>query len=151
MNFPRPHVRVLARLAIAAAPFLVAGPALALNGSCEFRTVGTITLPFGNINPSASTNVVASITPGQMAEIGRCKDVTMSVTADQGQNFSGGRRMARAGGGFIAYSLTLPAGQAAPGNGQYVPLVITGIIAPAAYQNAVAGFYSDSVVITVSP
>jgi hypothetical protein len=95
--------------------------------------------------------VVGSITAGQVARIGDCRNVTMSVTADQGQNFSGGRRLARAGGGFIAYSLTLPAGQPAPGNNQYVPLVITGIIAPAAFQNAVAGVYSDRVVITVSP
>ena len=152
MQFTKiPRRSAIAVLAMAAC-LVPCHPAWANNGACMFRVVGTMTLAFGSIDPSSAANVVASITPATVAQIGDCKSVTMSITADNGQNFSGGRRMAKAGGtDFIPYSLTLPPNQAAPGNNRYVGLVITGTITPAAFQNAGAGDYSDSVIITVSP
>lgn len=135
----------------AAAVLLTCSSAQAVNGNCEFRVVGTLTMNF-TIDPSVDLPVVASVMPGQPAEIGNCRSVTMSVTADGGSNWLDGRRhLAQAGGGLIPYTLTPPPAMTAPGNNRWVPLVITGTIAPADFQNARAGIYSDRVVITVSP
>lgn len=135
-----------------AAGLLLSGAALAKNNKCLFQAVGTMTLDFGTIDPSSSASAVATVTPGTVATIGDCTNGTMAVTADNGSNFSGGRRLAdTAKANFIAYTLTLPASQPRPGNATYVPLLITGTILPADFQNAPAGGYSDSVVITVSP
>ena len=143
---------LLARCAATVAVLLACTSAQAVNGNCEFRVVGTMSMSFGTIDPSSTTAAIATITPGQVAQIGSCRNVTMSVTADQGRNFSGSRRLALgAGAAFIPYSLTLPANRPGPGNNNWVDLEITGTIAPADFQNAPAGVYSDSVVITVSP
>lgn len=153
MRTPRAHRRpVLAQLALALGLLLSCGFAQANNGTCLFAARGTMTLGFGTIDPSSTTNAVATLTPGAVAQIGDCKGVTMTVTADNGSNYNGSRQLADAArANFIAYSLTLPAPQPGPGNNRYVPLVITGTITPASFQNAPAGAYSDSVVITVSP
>ncbi|HZY19762.1 MAG TPA: spore coat protein U domain-containing protein [Ramlibacter sp.] len=151
---PAPAARraAITHVAVAAALLLASAGAEARNGTCLFRTNGTMTMGFGTINPSATTNVVASITTGNVAQIGDCRGVTMAVTADDGSNFSGSRRMANAARtDFIPYALTLPANRTGPGNNNYVDLVITGTVTPAGFQNARAGAYTDRVVITVSP
>jgi spore coat protein U-like protein len=122
--------------------------------NCSFSANGTMGLSFGTIDPSSGGPVVSSVTAGAVAEVGECKNFTMSVTADNGLNIgpSGSRRMRNAAGtSFIPYALTMPANRPMPGNGRYVPVGITGTITAADYENAMVGSHSDSVIVTVAP
>lgn len=140
-------------VAAATALWLAAAPALALNDSCSFRGGGAA-LAFGSLDPSAASNVTVPVTLGTL-EVGDCKPdtQTLSITADNGQNFSGGtRRMSNGAGGYIAYSLTgLPLTANRPGNNRYAAFTFSGSVLGTAYQNATAGSYSDVVIISVTP
>lgn len=138
-------------LVIAAALLLFSRPAQAAGNNCFFRADGTMILSFGVVDPSSAGPIVRGVTPGAVAEVGDCKNFTMRITADLGQNNSGGTRRMRnaAGTSFIPYALTLPADQPMPGNGTYVPVGITGTITAGDYENARAGDHSDTVIVTV--
>ena len=151
---------------VLASAALLAQPAIAKNGSCLFQTVGILSLSFGALDPSLGSTVVASMTVGSTNadQVGDCRTGTMTVTAGNGSNFLGGSRRLASGADFIPYSLSSPPtapwtgatggpwSSARPGNATFVPLpVITGTILGTDYQNATAGAYSDTVVLTVTP
>lgn len=140
-------------VAAAATLWLAAAPALSADGSCNFRGGGAA-LAFGWLDPSVANNVTVAVTLGTL-EVGDCnpKAQTLSITADNGQNFSGGaRRMANGAGGYISYSITgLPLTANRPGNNAYATFTFSGTILGTAYQNAAAGTYTDVVIISVTP
>jgi spore coat protein U-like protein len=128
-------------------------PAFAADGSCTFRGGGAA-LGFATLDPSAAATVTVPITLGTL-EVGDCnpKNQTLTITADNGENFgAGSRRMANGSGSYIAYSLSgLPLTANRPGNNAYATFTFNGTVLGTAYENAMAGSYSDRVIISVTP
>lgn len=118
--------------------------------SCKFQTAGGLALSFGNLNPSAASNVTVAATAMSLDadSWGRCPNTTMQMTADNGLN--GNRRMTN-GTAFIPYSLALPPNAAGPGGNSFVTFILTGTVMGTDYVDAPAGSYSDTVQITVTP
>jgi spore coat protein U-like protein len=87
--------------------------------------------------------------------VGDCQPAnqTLQITADNGLNFSGSRRLKNvASADFIAYSLTaLPLTLPKPGNNAFLTFTFSGTVVGSAYANAPAGVYSDTVLISVNP
>ena len=80
----------------------------------------------------------------------------MTLTADNGVNFSGSRRMKRyspvATNDYIPYSFgPLPTNVSAPGVGAWINYVLSGNVLGSDYANVPAGNYSDTVQLTVLP
>jgi len=137
---------------IAAILLFFSSAAQAAGSNCSFSANGTMTLSFGPLDPSSGATVVRSITAGAVAEVGDCKNFTMTVTADSGLYASGTRRMRNpAGTSYIPYALAMPPDQPMPGNSTFVPVGITGTITGTAYENAMVGDHSDTVIVTVAP
>ena len=144
--------------------FMLLGSAVALAGTvfpafsrdllCGFQAKG-LSMSFGALDPSSNLTVTvpvsASTFNANMA--GDCQLVTMTISGNDGLNFSGSRRLKNAAGtDFIPYSLVgLPLNSAAPGNSRYPVFTFNGVVAGNAYANASAGSYSDTVVISVNP
>jgi spore coat protein U-like protein len=135
-----------------AAAFLLGPASLAYGAaSCNFQARG-MSLGFLNLNPSVGSNVTVSAVAATLNadKWGGCSKVAMTMTADNGLNFSGSRRM-KNGSAFIPYSLTLPASGTGPTGNGYVAFTLTGTVLGADYKDAPAGTYTDSVQLTVSP
>ena len=146
-------------LAIATALTLLASPTWARDTSCRFRAAG-LTLNFGALDPSSNATitkpVVVSTTNANMA--GDCTTGPMTVSM-QG---STSRQLVN-GANTINYTFSnIQASLAAPGNsppGQpntgwaawFTPGQFQGVIQGAAYADAPAGNYTDSITITVTP
>lgn len=124
-----------------------------VSGVCKF-TAGTPTLDFGTIDPSGTAAI-----PGTASAVSyKCTKGTAAtgVTADNGLNFSATKRMKGPGAAdFIPYTLTITGGTATGdgfGTGSTTdPVNITGSIAAADYQNASAGAYTDTIVLSINP
>jgi spore coat protein U-like protein len=123
-----------------------------VNAVCKFSSAAQ-TLSFGAFDPSAA----GPISGAGAAVTYKCTNGTAAtgVTAGNGLNFSGSRRMANGGATeFIAYSLSI-AGDTQTGSGfgagQDKSLTVGGQIVAADYQNVSAGAYSDTVVLTIAP
>ncbi len=157
-------MKVLGTGLIAAAAWLSSQPAGAAI-TCTFRAPGTLTLAFGILDPSVGTTAMASLSVGtfQSDQVGDCTPTTqtMTLSAGNGQNFSGGSRRLVSGGNFIPYSIagggggwagTGPWTRNKPGNNVWRQIpVLTATIQGVDYQNAAAGSYSDTVILTISP
>lgn len=140
----------------AASTFASAGDTQTLNvtatvtGLCKFSsTLQTFT--FGTLDPSAA---VATTGSGASVKY-KCTKGTAatSVVADNGLNFTTSRRM-KNGTNFIPYSLTVTGGtQTGLGfsAGKDLDVGLAGSVAAADYEDAAAGSYSDTVVLTVAP
>lgn len=139
----------------AAVALLGLPPSVWSNGnSCGFQAKG-LSMNFGSLDPSSGANVTRAISAATLNanRAGDCAPgQTMVVSGGNGQNFGGGSRRMSNGTSFIRYSLALPtAGQSGPGNGNYIAFTFNGTVLGTDYENASAGSYSDTVVITVSP
>ena len=146
-------------LVLATTLALASSPAWARDGSCRFRAVG-LTLNFGALDPSSNLTitkpVVASTTNASMA--GDCTTGPMTVSM-QG---STSRQLVN-GANAISYTVsniqaTLPPpGNSPPGQPNtgwatwFAPGQFQGVIQWAAYADAPAGNYTDSITITVTP
>ncbi|MGH8832117.1 MAG: spore coat protein U domain-containing protein [Polaromonas sp.] len=138
---------------IAAAALLgVALPAYASGNNCQFQARG-LSMSFGALNPASGSDVTVAVS-ASTPDANRAGDCnrTMTISGDNGLNFSGSRRLKNtAGTDFIAYSLVgLPVSLSA-GNGSYALFTFSGTIPWSAYANASAGSYSDTVLISVTP
>lgn len=123
-------------------------PAYGNGSSCLFSTSGTVGLSFP-LNPSAGGIVTSTAS----VEVGDCNgQQIMVVSVDQG--LRGNRTMLRTTGPeTIQYSIgavTIQGGAAGPGNGNYKVANFTGTVLPAAYLSAVAGIYTDRLVVTLT-
>lgn len=158
MNYLRAHSKkAFALIAIAAvSTFASAGDTQNLNVTasvtalCKFSSA-VQTFTFGTLDPSN-----AVLTAGSGASVTyKCTKGTNAagVTASNGSNFSGSRRMSN-GTDFIPYSLTV-AGGAQTGLGfsaaMNLSLTLSGNVAATAYQDVSAGNYTDTVVLTITP
>lgn len=145
-------------LAICAAAFMIPwAPARAADLVCGFQATGGLSLSFGILDPSAAVTVSIPVAAVSLNsdKAGDCQPAsqTFTISADNGLYFSGGsRRMKSAAGDFIPYTLTaVPFTQARPGNNKYVAFTFNGVVTASAYQDAPAGYYSDTVTISVTP
>lgn len=153
----------LALLALCALPAAGAGSnalgtSASVVGTCKVTTPPGV-LDFGNIDPSGTSNVTASITFGV-----KCTRLTVSTAAtdDGGLYLAGGVKRMRhstAPTAFLPYSVAYVAaafiGQGFGPSAGAQTVTVNGTITPAQYQDALvtaAGqIYSDTVTITVNP
>jgi len=120
-----------------------------VNGVCRFDGPGPTALAFGAIDPTSTSAVTAT------ADVNfKCTSGTTSSISKAGANDSGGHRLKDAGTNYIPYTATMT-GDAQAGTGfaagQEKMVTIDGSIAPADFQNAVAGPYTDTLTLTITP
>ncbi len=122
-------------------------------GNCKFNTNNS-TLAFGNIDPSSNVNATASITLAFRCTGPAGAIITWGVASDDGQNElgAGAPRMRHATDTleFLPYTLSFATSGSTPRNTD-VNFPVNGTIVPADFQNARAGSYSDSVILSISP
>ncbi len=118
------------------------------------------TLDFGT-QPSLSTQTVsASLVSSASWQLNCTPDMSLTMTLDGGQNYNGGRRLARTGGGTLLYQLysdaawqnAIQQNQAvtisSTGTGNNITLPVYGRMSLPG--NAAPGTYADTVVVTLS-
>jgi spore coat protein U-like protein len=119
--------------------------------NCKFP-VGSLVLAFGAVDPAGSANAAASSST-TFTCAGSAPTATFLITQDGGLYVSAGNRMQHATlpGVFLPYTLNLtPTSGTAPKNIAQT-LTITGSITATDYQQAIAGNYTDTVTLTISP
>lgn len=141
-----------AALADDTAPVSVSA-ALLSKSNCKFRGSTTAGLAFGNIDPSSNTPALA----GSSLTI-RCSGspatATFALTTDSGLHAvtPGAKRMKHASlNEFLPYTLGLSPSTGTVAKGVDLGISINGGVAPADFQNAAAGSYADTVVVTLNP
>lgn len=147
--------------AFAASVALLSGAANAANSgtlavtaeviaACEFTS--STAVAFGNLNPATSPDPVAA-TGGSVA-FWCTKGAAYTITMNDGANASGAQKRMKGPGAtdFIPYTLT-PAATTGTGAGKStaVTVVIDGSVAKSAFEDATAGAYNDSVLVTITP
>lgn len=162
---PRTHrarlaAAVVALLVPAVAPAsgthtLTIGTTILGVGNCRFQAPGPTLLDFGTIDPSSATNATASVNiQFRCTGGGANPTIIWYVASDWGQHETGpgAPRMRHTGdpSKYLAYSLNLPASGTTSKN-TVTNLTVNGTIQVADFANAVAGTYTDSVVLTISP
>lgn len=121
-----------------------------VTAQCKFTSTAT-NMGFGSVDPSSAGPV-----PGVLGNsvTYRCTKGHTPGTVSAGVGLNLTNRMKHATlGEYIPYTLTVtpaPAGTGF-GSGQDVTLPVVASITATDYQNASAGAYSDTVVLTVSP
>jgi spore coat protein U-like protein len=122
-----------------------------VSGVCRFSSLAQ-TLSFGGaIDPNAAGPINGA---GAAVKYKCTKGTTATgVTAGNGLNFSGSRRMGN-GADFIPYTLTISDDLQVGlgfGAGNDLDLTVAGQIVKADYENVSAGAYSDTVLLTLTP
>ncbi len=121
--------------------------------NCKFDTTTPNTLAFGAIDPSSLTNASATRVWAFTCK-GSAPTASFVVSAGNGLHYSGGTRQMQHGiapTAFLPYSVGVsPANGNATKNVQ-VNLTITGTVLPADFGNAIAGAYSDTVTVSLTP
>lgn len=146
MSFRRAYLSVLCL-----APMLQA----AAGGTHCTMTGGALEINFGMLDPSQARTVVSNATAVTLNadRAGDCQGVNFIISADDGLNFQGTRRLSNAAGAFIPYTLegvpTTPL--MGPGNGVFIRFSVAARVLAQDYINAPAGSYRDSVLLTISP
>ena len=125
-------------------------PAYASGNNCSFQSMG-LSINFGALDPASGISVVVPASGATL--VGDCAPgQTMTISGDNGVNFSNGtRNLQNVSGDLIPYSLSLPFTKSGPGNGNYISFPFDGSILWSAYANASAGSYTDQVIISVTP
>ena len=124
-------------------------------GNCRFNTAGPSALSFGAIDPSSSSNATASVNIDyRCTGGGAAPTVVWGVGSNDGlyKTAANAPRMRHAvnPAAFLNYSLNTPMSGTSPKNVNQT-LTVTGTVAAADFQNAPAGSYSDTVVLTIAP
>ncbi len=139
----------------AASGQLVVSATVLSKGSCHFRSTPA-TLAFGTIDPASTVAATAATSVVvRCSGSGNSSTVTYSLAAGNGLYPLGAglRRMRHATvpTAYMAYALSLtPAGATIP-KGQDFTITVSGTVAPADFQDAAAGAYSDTVVLDLNP
>lgn len=143
-----------APLASIAASGTLSVSAVVLSASnCKFRPGSGTLLDFGTIDPSSASNKTGSVTMVVRCQ-GSADPATFIVTAGDGL-YSTGPALPRMRHTvnvveFLPYTLNTPISGTIP-KGVDTNVVITGTTTPAQFQNAIAGTFADTVVLTLSP
>lgn len=138
----------LASILVTAAGFAAAGGTQAINASatvnkvCKFTTGAAIAMTFANIDPSLSADAVKTATVPFKCTKGTA-DTTITVTG-------GGSSLVN-GGNSMAYTTTVSAPPTGAGFASAATEVtVTGTITAAAYQDAPALTYTDTITLTIN-
>ena len=148
-------------LAVACAPSFAAGngglvvsAAVLSNNNCRFSTGTNPALNFPAIDPSSTTAAVATTTTSFKCG-GSSSTVSYAIKAGDGLYSSApGARQMRHGTvvtEFLAYSVSMSPSSGVAAKNAVVTVTITGTVAPSAFQGAIAGTYTDTVALTVTP
>lgn len=135
---------------------VAAAPAALANGNqCSFQALG-LSMGFGLLDPSTGATKTVPVAAATLFadRWGSCRTgTTMTLSGGNGLNFNAGmRNMKNAAGDLIAYNLaSLPQSRPGPGNNTYVSFTFSGTVVGTAYQDAAAGVYSDTVILSVTP
>lgn len=136
--------------------FGMASAVNAAGNTCEFRAAGTLSLAFGDLDPSIPGGAFTATLAGALTirEFGDCKRGTFTVQIGNGGHYNGSRRLKHATtNDFIPYTLDVGDTRqyAEPGNSSY-PYVLnfTGTILGRDLVNATAGSYNDTIVVSVN-
>ncbi len=121
--------------------------------NCKFDTTTPNTLAFGAIDPSSGTSATATLVWTFTCR-GSAPTASFFVSASNGLNYIGGTRHMKHGitpAALLPYSVAV-----SPANGNAVKnvqatLTITGTILPADFGGAIAGAYSDTVKVDLTP
>lgn len=127
--------------------------ALLSKSNCKFRGSTTVALAFGNIDPSSNTSALASASL-TIRCTGSPATATFSLSHDSGLHAAtpGSKRMKHATlNEFLPYTLSLTPSSGTVAKGVDLAIAVGGSVAPAAFQNAAAGNYADTVVVTLTP
>ncbi len=120
---------------------------------CHFVNSGPTALNFGSIDPSAQGNVTAGASINFRCN-GSDAVATFGVSSDDGLYESGpsSPRMQHVSqpGEYLPYDISFPSSGSVPRN-TVQSLSLSGSISPASFQNASAGSYSDTIVLTITP
>ncbi len=126
-----------------------------VHGSCKFSGPGPSTLTIANsgavIDPSLATDATGTVNiPFKCT-----KGTASSITSDNGLHASGTTKRVASGAELMPYALAytgdVQAGTGFSSGVADLTLGVTGTIVFADHQNAVAGAYTDTVVLTISP
>ena len=132
---------------------LAVGATVLSNSNCKFTSGAGSTLAFGSIDPSSGTNVTASVIL-VMKCAGGAASAAYAVTSNDGLSATGpGQPRLQhsvSPANFLAYTLNTPISGVTPKN-TATNVTITGTITVANFQNAIAGNYADTVVLTLAP
>lgn len=144
----------VAPAAHAAGTHAVAVGAVVLSKStCRFDTAGPTALSFGTIDPSSATDKTATATIGFRCS-GSAGTAVYNITSDDGlyETGPGAPRMRHATNlaQHLKYSVNLPQSGSVPKNTNQA-ITVTGTVAVADFQNAMAGTYADTVVLSIAP
>ena len=162
--------RTLIALSLAAAGLVASVPSFAastthslnlsatITGTCRFNTAGPTAVTIGTpvaVTAIDQTETLVVVT-GTANVLYRCTTgVTAATTADTGLHVSGGvRRVCVGATPCMPYSLGLVGGAqvgTGHGAGQDKTLAVTATIASTDYENAAAGTYTDTVILTITP
>lgn len=129
------------------------GAVVITKNKCQFTNGGPTALSFGTIDPSSTANATATATIGFRCS-GSSAIAIYNVTSDDGQHETGAgaprMRHATNTGEFLKYAINVPQSGSVPRNTNQV-LTVTGTVLAADFQNALAGAYADSVVLSIAP
>lgn len=124
------------------------------NSNCRFTAPASTTLAFGTIDPSGLSNVTAT---GSLVLrcAGSAPMATFALTDDSGlyETGAGAYRMQHAvtATAFLGYSVSYSPQSATVPKNTNQTITVTGTITAAQYGNAIAGNYTDTITVTVSP
>ncbi|MEK6806403.1 MAG: spore coat protein U domain-containing protein [Pseudomonadota bacterium] len=125
-----------------------------INGNCKFNGAGPTALTLANSGALIDTSLATDATGSATVPFRCTKGTTSAISAGNGLHFAGGSRNVDSGTETMAYSLALSDdAQVGTGHGagQDLTLTVDGTIAFANHQNASAGTYTDTVVLTITP
>lgn len=131
---------------------LVISATVLSKSKCTFDNPGTATVSLPAIDPSgASAQVLTGSLPFTCK--GSAPIATYSIAQDGGLQNSAGNRMRHSTslGEFLPYDLAISTTSGSAAKNVSQPLTLTVTIPVASFQQAIAGAFADTVVITVSP
>lgn len=121
--------------------------------NCKIDTPN-LALAFGTINPAVATTATATATGSVSCSGGKDPTVAVGLTLGMGSHSSGGMRRMQHGTvatEYMTYGASLsPANAIIPKNGSFT-FTVNGTVLPSAFQDVMAGSYSDTVSISVAP
>ena len=121
--------------------------------NCKFKSPGSATLAFGDINPSSSTNATATATLTVQCG-GASPAVSYALSHDSGLYETGvnlNRLKHTALNEYLSYSLALTPSSGTIAKNADQTITLTSTVTPASFQNAAVGAYADTVVVTLNP
>lgn len=132
---------------------LAIGATIVSGGNCRFSDAGPTALNFGPIDPSSPAIATTSANI-QYRCTGSAAMVTWAISSNDGlyETGPGAPRMRHAVDPtkFLPYTLNVPASATVPRNTN-LNFTAVATISVADFQNAIAGSYADTVVLTIAP